>query len=282
MANNLKTIQEELTQVAMIGNLTALFEGIASLKIRQIRTGVISSKKFFDELWKIYQGLHIDTKNHQLPKGGRVINKTVYVVISSQTSLSGQFDARLINHLTREIKPGETDIIVIGRRGAVLLEEKNIKPMKVFDLPKFDRPINASPIIGLTSRYKKALVYYQTYVSLNVQEIRSIELSSAISKLTEDQQKKASPDFIFASQYIFEPSLKDVIIYLERVMQGVALSQVFFESRLAQYASRFTTMSDAHSKAKSTAERLSLAFKRSQRAKKDEALREIVYSKGPK
>jgi len=76
--------------------------------------------------------------------------------------------------------------------------------------------------------------------------------------------------------YLFEPSVDDVVRYLESVMMEIALSQVILESRLAQYASRFTAMSAAKKRARELQVELAMSFNRARRGEADDRIKEIV------
>jgi F0F1-type ATP synthase gamma subunit len=122
--------------------------------------------------------------------------------------------------------------------------------------------------------YKSTLVFYQTYVSLTVQDVKRISLKSAVEQQGKEVEK--SPEIINEATYIFEPSTYAVVDHLESSMLNIALSQVILESKLAQYASRFQAMSEAHNRAKESVSKLRLAFSRSLRNQKDERLKEII------
>jgi F-type H+-transporting ATPase subunit gamma len=59
-------------------------------------------------------------------------------------------------------------------------------------------------------------------------------------------------------------------------MLEIALSQVILESRLAQYASRFTAMSSAKKRAKELQLELVMAYNRARRGEADDRIKEIV------
>ena len=59
-------------------------------------------------------------------------------------------------------------------------------------------------------------------------------------------------------------------------MLGVALAQVIYESKLAQYASRFKAMTAAHDRAEEMSNDLRLSFNRAKRAQADARLKEII------
>lgn len=243
---------KQLDEIATIESLTEVFESIASLRIRQIKDRVVSSKTFFTELWQIYAQLRVDPKDRlksHIPSG-RKKNKNAIIIITSAGGLSGEIDKKIIDRVLAEYDRQSDELIVIGTRGVVLLAEHKVKPVKVFDLPDITKSIDASPIIRLIEQYQRTIVYYQTFVSLAVQDVGKIELLLAAKQLGDEQSDVAHKnELVYTSDYLFEPSLEAVIMYLESMMLGVALTQVILESRLAQFASRFTAMTVANTKA---------------------------------
>ncbi len=50
--------REEIAMGALV-ELTSVFEGIASMKIAQIKNQVLEATAFFNQLWHIYSQLHV-------------------------------------------------------------------------------------------------------------------------------------------------------------------------------------------------------------------------------
>ncbi len=165
-------------------------------------------------------------------------------------------------------------IIVIGHHGAIQLAQRGISYEKYFKLPSKDKNINVTPIIREVQKYKKTTVFYQEYVSLMVQDVKSIELSKAVS---DKGMQTGNPDEVISeANYIFEPSTYDVVDHLERSMMQIAMSQLILNSKLAQYASRFRAMSASHTRADEAKHDLRMDYNRSKRNIKDARLKEII------
>src|SRR6185312_12383331 len=112
----------------------------------------------------------------------------------------------------------------------------DVKFKKYFKLPAKDQNVNVAPLVKYVRDYRSTTIYYQTYVSLMVQDIKKIELIKAVQEA--GQQAKADDSIISDQTYIFEPSTYAVVAHLESSMMEIALSQKILESKLAQYASR--------------------------------------------
>lgn len=266
--------REEMSMATLV-ELTSVFEGIASMKIAQTKNQVLESTAFFGRIWQIYLQLRVDA----LFGLGReekvdVIDKELFIIITAEGGFSGDIDQKLVEMMIEAYDRNLNDIIVIGHHGAMQLSQRGISFRKYYKLPEKDRNINVSPIIREVQQYRKCSVFYQEYLSLMSQEVKRIELASAV-QLTGARNEKTD-DLITEENYIFEPSAYAVAAHLERSMLKIALSQLILQSKLAQYASRFRAMSASHQRADETKVDLHLSYNRAKRSVKDERLKEII------
>jgi ATP synthase F1 gamma subunit len=272
----LNDIARERDAMGTMVVLTSAFEGIASMRISQIKNQVLQAQEFFNELWHIYSQIRVDALFHygRTRNDGDVINKELFIVITAEGGFSGDIDQKLIKWMLSHYDKEKHEIVVIGHHGAIQLAQAGVSFKKYFKLPVKDQNINVAPIIAEVQNYQSATVYYQTYVSLTVQDVKRISLSSAVTE--HGKIAGAADEIISEENYIFEPSTYDVVDYLERSMMQIALSQVILDSKLAQYASRFRAMSASHTRADEEVADLRLMYNRAKRHIKDERLKEIV------
>lgn len=272
-------IEQEKIAMSSIVQLTGAFEGIASANIARIKTQVQSSEVFFTQLWKIYTGIRVGKEFHSgHGEEGVQIKKELIIIITSEGSLSGDIDIRLIEAMLKLYDKNKHDIISIGHHGEILLEQRHITPKESFRLPEYGtESANVKIVVQEVQKYQSTIVFYQAYLSLMHQEVNSIVLSVAVQERGESLEKSGELDnFITDVNYIFEPTVKGVVDHMERSMLGVALSEVILESKLAQQASRFQAMSAARVRAKDSEEDLLFQFNRAERSVKDERTKEIV------
>ena len=269
-------IEREEIAMGTLVELTSVFEGIASMRIAQVKNQVLQATKFFDELWHIYSQLHVSAifGFGRSQSDIQVIDKELYVIITAEGGFSGDIDQKLIQLMLETYDREKNVIIVIGHHGAIQLAQRDIPYEKYFKLPKKDQNINVTPIIKEVQRFARTSVFYQEYVSLMVQDVKRIELSNAVSAI--GGQSDTPDEVISEANYIFEPSTYDVVDHLERSMMQIALSQLILNSKLAQYASRFRAMSASHTRADESKNELHLDYNRARRAIKDERLKESI------
>jgi ATP synthase F1 gamma subunit len=273
-----RPVEIELEENAMgtMVELTSVFEGIASMRIAQIKNQVLQATKFFNDLWAIYSQLRVDSlfRFGRSQSGVKVIEKELYIIITAEGGFSGDIDQKLITLMLETYDKDKNDIIVIGHHGAIQLAQRGISFKKYFKLPVKDQNINVAPIINHVQEYQSTTVFYQEYISLTTQEVRKIELSTAVQDQGATSGK--TKDFISEQNYIFEPSTFAVVDHLESSMLHIAVAQLILDSKLAQYASRFRAMSASHQRSDEAKADLHLQYNRAKRHIKDERLKEII------
>lgn len=82
------------------------------------------------------------------------MKKTALLVVSSDVSLTGGIDQRLINQVLSEYRADQHDLVVIGAHGKTLLKVMGLKPVAVFNLPDVTKKIDVLPIIELVGKYR--------------------------------------------------------------------------------------------------------------------------------
>jgi F-type H+-transporting ATPase subunit gamma len=271
-------IQKQLHAIGTMAELTSVFKGIASMRISQVKDQVLLSQDFFAALWSMYAQIRKDPffQFGRSTHKDDMIDKELFIGITAEGGFSGDIDQKLMSLMLSEYDAEKNEIIIIGHHGAIQLAQNHVGFKKYYKLPSKDQNINVTPIIREVQKYKSTRVFYQTYVSLMQQDVKSINLSNIV----EDQGKDVSDksDIISVANYILEPSPDAVIDHLERSMMSIALSQVILESKLAQYASRFRAMSAAKDRADETFSETRLMYNRAKRAIKDERLKEMITS----
>lgn len=273
-------IQKDEEAMGTLLELTSAFEGIASMKIAQIKNQVLQASEFFNTLWAIYSQIRVSSvfgygRTSDEDEAIQVIDKQLYILITAEGGFSGDIDQKLIELMLKTYNKDKNEIVVIGHHGAIQLAQRGISYKKYFKLPNRDKNINVTPIIKEVKQYKSTIIYYQEYVSLSVQDVKRIDLSAAVT--TQGNRVADKPDDIINEvNYIFEPSTYAVVDYLESSMMQITCSQLILNSKLAQYASRFRAMTASHQRSDEEKANLHLEYNRAKRGIKDQRLKEII------
>jgi F-type H+-transporting ATPase subunit gamma len=271
--NSIKDINNNIDHINTIKDISSIFEKIASIKINQIRHDVSARKEFYDTIWDIYVKLKAGNyKDDKLSKNQSKINKTAYVIVSSNSGLIGDMNNKIINLLKKEIKDKERyDVFVIGDKGKRILELEGIRYVKNYSFKDEVNDEFTKEILDDIEKYRVVSVLYEEYISLQEQNVKMQNLHVDVSTIPKE-------DIIEKEEYIFEPSYKDVLDYFESVMKGQMFAQILYESQLSQYASRMIAMSTANSKATTLYNNETINLNKVKRKMKDENARILFES----
>lgn len=265
-------IEKDIAGVTTLGNLTNVFESLASTQVAKVKSKAQLSQEFFNLLWERYTSIRVDPKTRITARDENGNSKTCLILISAEAGLSGDLDMRMIENMQQNYHPEDTDIVVLGSHGAGQLSQRGIPYIRFFQVPESDTYVNVNPVIEAIIGYSRIVVYYEEYISLGQQEIRSLDLVTRMKDMSED----AEEGVITAEDTIFEPGLNEIAAQMETTMMSLALSQTILQSGLAQAASRFNAMTTAEERAQEMAADYRLEFHRAKRAENDRRLREVL------
>jgi F-type H+-transporting ATPase subunit gamma len=268
-------IEKESVQINTVQDLTGVFESIASTQVAKVKNKVQLSNSFFELLWSRYKSIRMDPETQIVNRiDVKEGNKTAYIIISAEAGLSGDIDQRLIETMLQDYDEKTTDIIVLGSHGANMLTPRGIKFVRYFQVPESDKYIDVSPVIDAILPYSKVVVYYEDYVSLGVQDIKSIDLMSSMRDMSKDVESEE--EIMTAEDTIFEPSLDYIADQMEMTMMTLTMSQTILDSSLAQAASRFSAMAVAKKRANELLGAYRLEFNHAKRSESDRRMREVL------
>ncbi len=268
-------IEKEAVQIGTVKDLTAVFESLASTQVAKVKNKVALSNQFFELLWERYSSIRVDPSSRITNRDDEQKNpRKVFVVISAEAGLSGDIDQRLIETMSQDYDASTTDVIVLGSHGASQMRQRGVPYTRFFQIPESDRYIDVSPVIDAVADYSDIIVYYEQYISLSEQIIKSINLISTMKDMSDDFEEGA----ITAADTIFEPSLDQIADEMESTMMTLVLSQSILESSLAQAASRFNAMAVAKKRAGELLDDSIMEFHRAKRGDSDRRMREVMVS----
>lgn len=266
-------IEKDAESIGTLKDLTNVFESLASTQVAKMKSKVLESQDFFGLLWERYTSLRIDPKRRITNREGVGENgRNAIILISAEAGLSGDLDARVIETMVGENDLTKTDIVVLGSHGASQLTQRGVSYTRFFKLPESDDFIDVSPVVEAVLPYKRIKVYYEEYVSLGSQIVKSIDLVSNIKDMSNEYEEGTMTDY----DTIFEPSLEEIALQMEETMMRIALSQTILQSALAQAASRFNAMTMAEDRAGELLGEYKREFHRAKRSESDRRLREVL------
>jgi F0F1-type ATP synthase gamma subunit len=206
---------------------------------------------------------------------------SVIVIVSSDDGFVGEINAVLANIALEQRRSKEDQLIVIGERGARHLED--MKERFVF-FPGLTHQISWGEVDGIQNYVfdlfrKKAgrvIVVHPMFVSLMVQKI--MVWQAFPYKPAEKDAGFSSPEKWHAEDPL-EPSPMRVAEGAAQLWFGAKLLEVFWTSKLAEYAARVMHLEESSQGLKHKEKGLLTEYFRQVHATRDKVIREITGSR---
>ena len=243
-----KDITEEFDRISTLKDVLETYEEIAAARMQNTRSSVISGRLFISELNYIFQQVKSSHRDEMLRKMKRRHikdpskltfiernGKTLYVLLSSSSGLYGDIIKKTSELFINLVREEKADAVIIGRVGLELFKNANLLiTYNYFDLPdnKVDNQA-LKKIISYILQYERIFIVYGRFENIISQKpiVTSISGDPILREETVSNVK-----------YFFEPSLDKIMKFFEAQIFASLFDQTVFESQLAKFASRMTSL----------------------------------------
>lgn len=243
-------IDAQINSLNTLLQVTQTYALVSSKQVNKIRDTVIKNRDYTKSVYDIFQQVvasysaqitelvRHNKKNAEealtfLPHNG----KTVFVLVSANTGLFGSIIDNTFSYMIKNLKNSGAEVTVIGRLGRAMLQSVAPNaPFTYFDYPDYgENNENFSKIVSHLVQYDEIIVFYAQFQSMIKQDPVKFQIASQ-TPLAQPADKSQN------KQYIFEPSLVDILKFFESEIFTSVLDQVMRESQLAKSASRVVAM----------------------------------------
>lgn len=247
-----KEAEENIIRLQDFKTLIQTYEEIAANRMSKNRSMVLASRYFAEGLVSIYQELKTSYQAQVMhlmqQKDIKKLNnlslikrngKTICLLLSSNTGLYGDIIPKVTGHFLSFARKVPCDIAVIGKLGRQLVEDSRLgKKPYFFDLPDISpSQEQLDKLAKFLINYEKIYIFYGKFESIGVQRPTILDVSGE----NLEQSGSKGPHV----QYLFEPSLEQVMVFFEEQIFSAIIEQAFKESELAKFASRMITLDAA-------------------------------------
>lgn len=305
-----RDIKRRIKSINNTKKITKAMELVAAAKMRKTVAKVQMTKAYAHDSWDLARRLagRGDKLEHPL-LAKRPIKKAAVIAISANKGLCGGFNQQvyLLAMKTYEDlkkKGAEVDFITLGKKCARSLAgaKKNIAA----DFKKEDIALSITEVEGVASmiikdfsekKYDSVWLVYTDFRSSLKQVASSLELlpfsyqpdselgkvaptTSGVGIPTSDKNKGVGKEEKTAkeesgSEYLFEPSEKEVLNYLLPRLVTIELYQAVLESNASEHSARMVAMRNANDAASEMVDELNLFFNKMRQSSITQEIAEI-------
>lgn len=282
MANTI-TLKRRIGSVKNTKQITKAMELVAASKMRRAQEHALAGRVYRQFAYSLLTRLSAITEVSEHPLFvSRPVKKRLYIVITSNGTLAGAYNANIIRMLTRTIiqdgKDGiKTQVIAIGKQGAKFARRVDgIDLIGAYtDLPDSPEANDIRPILNTAvEQYRSATVddvkvLYTQFKSNLMQEATNLSLLPAKFETTEEAEHSLD-------NTTFEPSIEVVLDSVTERLLEVQVWQALLESLASEHSMRMMAMKSASDNATDIIGDLTLEFNTARQAAITQELAEIT------
>lgn len=282
MANTI-TLKRRIGSVKNTRQITKAMELVAASKMRRAQERAMGGRNYREFAHSLLTRLSGITEVSEHPLFvNRPVKSRLYVVITSNSTLAGAYNANIIRMLTRAIiadqKAGiKTQVIAIGKQGAKFIQRiDGVDLIAAYtDLPDGPTANDIRPVLDTSvemyrdTNVDNVTLLYTQFKSNLVQEATALSLLPATFESTEEAENSLD-------NTTFEPSIEVVLDNVTERLLEVQIWQALLESLASEHSMRMMAMKNASDNANDIIADLTLEFNTARQAAITQELAEIT------
>ncbi len=316
MALNTRAIKTRIKSVKNTKKITKAMEMVSAAKMRRAVESALNTRTYSVLAQELLEHFGQLEEKHSPYLHVEPVKKILAIVVASNRGLCGSFNSNVFkkakyailnkqdiatHHVNskKNIIPHNNDVSIdmvgIGKKSVLFAKRESQNLIAVYDTIS-DRPRyeEALPIAQFAMQefkkntYQKVVVVYTDYVSSLVQEpkirqllpISSVDLEKILREIgaDTDQDKKVADEVssVPIDQFLFEPSLKQIMDTILPRLIETQLYQVILESAASEHSARMVAMKSASDAAGDMIDDLTRTFNKARQAAITQEIAEIA------
>jgi F-type H+-transporting ATPase subunit gamma len=282
----LREIKRRISGVKSTQKITKAMKMVAAAKLRRAQDSIIAARPYARKMKELLGHLSTAVEGNTNPfMVEREVKKIALVVVTSDRGLCGAFNSNIIkttaSHINKNYAEanlsGNLHLITIGRKGYDFFVKRNYKIdskyIGIFSNLNFQiaKDIITELSSGfLTGKYDKVEIIFNEFKSIMQQKIVIEQLFPIPSIPFTEGGSHIQTD------YIYEPSSKQIIDALVPKHLNFQMWRVLLESNASEQGARMTAMDNATTNARDLISSLQLIYNKARQASITKELLEIV------
>ena len=275
---NLKEIRGRIKSIKSIQKVTSAMKMVAAAKLRTSQSNMEQCRPYSGKITSLLNDLisECNPNDYDL-MAKREINKTLYVVITSDRGMAGAFNTNILKKAQSDIDLDDKDnslIIPIGKKSRDYFKNRNYSITSEYIEFWGELNFNHAITIGdeivnlfLSKKVDKVKIYYNEFKNLATQIIKDVDFLP-LENL--DAEIESSTD------RLYEPSKEQILEQLIPKHINVQVWQFLLESYASEQAARMLAMENATDNAGEMIRELGLQYNKARQSAITTEIIEIV------
>ena len=275
---NLKEIRGRIKSIKSIQKVTSAMKMVAAAKLRTSQSNMEQCRPYSSKITTLLNDLMSDCNpnDYDLMKS-RDVNKTLYVVITSDRGMAGAFNTNILKKAQSDIDLDSKDnaiIIPIGKKSRDYFKNRNYNISSEYIEFWGDLNFKHAITIGdeivslfLSKKVDKVKIYFNEFKNLATQIIKDVDFLPLKNVETENS---------IATDRLYEPSKEQILSELIPKHINVQVWQFLLESYASEQAARMLAMENATDNAGEMIRELGLQYNKARQSAITTEIIEIV------
>ena len=276
---NLKEIRGRIKSIKSIQKVTSAMKMVAAAKLRTSQSNMEQCRPYSGKITSLLNDLMADcNSNDYALMNKRDVNKTLYVVITSDRGMAGAFNTNILKKAQSDIDLDSKEnsvIIPIGKKSRDYFKNRNFNIFSEHIEFWGDLNFNHAIKIGdeivnlfLSQKVDKVKIYYNEFKNLATQVIKNVDFLPLENIDTETKT--------LATDRLYEPSKEQILNELIPKHINVQVWQYLLESYASEQAARMLAMENATDNAGEMIRELGLQYNKARQSAITTEIIEIV------
>lgn len=272
---SLKEIRTRISSVKTTRQVTSAMKMVSAAKLKKAQDAILQIRPYADKLQHILRSLSTaaDNLDESIYTEQRDPEKILIVLISSNRGLCGAFNSSVAKtaiemveaRYGRQLRRGNVHFLVVGKQGEKYLKSGQYdiagQANQVFDKLTYEE----SSVLAqnLMNDYAKGS-YDRIELVYNQFKNAAVQICTAEQFLPVQSEDRKGPNMNL--NYIFEPSLEEIVYELIPRSLKIQLFKALLDSNAAEHGARMTAMHKATDNATDLIKELTLTFNKARQA----------------
>ncbi len=265
---------------------------VSAAKLRKAQDAILQMRPYANELQNILANVNynlstnIENQYTEHPE----VKKILLIAIASNRGLCGGFNSNVTKKVVELVtetysyyyRTGAIDIVAVGKKVSEGLRSKNIQVTRTFhelyDNLNFNMVSDIAHLIMddyTNGTYDKVEIVYNQFKNAAVQNLE-VEQFLPVKINPEIDQHKGVKGMNIRPDYIFEPSMQEIVDIIIPKSLKIQLFKVILDSLASEHGARMTAMHIATDNASELLRELRLNYNKARQASITNEILEIV------
>lgn len=302
-----KEIKQRIKSVKNTKKITKAMELVAASKMKRAISKAMSSRLYANYSWNLLTSLseRLDEVNSPFFSENKKVEKSLFVLITSNGGLCGAYNSQVIKKLISSVKGIDIknfDILTVGKKGDNAMRRIGSNIIASFlEIPDNSALSDLMPLSKMiideykSAKYHTVYIAYTDFVSALTQKahikqilpIKKEDVKELIDELGEAKSSgTGSPDAsveafrektnkINKAPYIFEGDMNTIVESLAEKLVRMQIYHMILESSASEQSSRMMAMKNASEAAGEMIDNLTLSLNKARQAGITQEISEI-------